>query len=184
MNAVIVPDKDNKCHVNVYVDRKIFHTTQFESEGLAKAYLVQSGYVRAPAPHGDVWFPGWAIGPFTATRVTQAVACATLELEEDYFRLHTVEVPCGFGFRFGIGEPSNNPLTHEKGVYIGMGAADPLITILTTGLFTVEAIGTWPTLGGAQKAGLAFFKRVQELVGSMELLYKLLEMERDRQHGS
>lgn len=50
---------------------------------------------------------------------------------------------------------------------------DPIIRILTSGLFDVSCIGCWPSEKEAQKAGEEFFRRVQRLVGSDTLITML-----------
>ena len=185
ISAVVVVEVDGTCRVDVFIDRKVFHKTPFASQGEAEAYLIHSGYVRMSDPQ-DGWVPDWREVQFRAASLSRTVAASSMSLMDGdiHFRLHVVEVPRGFGFRFGFAHTESDPLTGcTSADYIDVSDPDPLINILTTGLFTVEAIGTWATVAAAQGAGLAFFERTQELVGSTELLYKLLELERDRAHG-
>ena len=185
MISAVVVVEDGTCRVDVFIDRKVFHKTPFASQGAAEAYLIHSGYVRMSDPQ-DGWVPDWREVQFRAASLSRTVAASSMSLMDNgvHFLLHVVEVPRGFGFRFGFAHTESDPLTGcTSADYIDVSDPDPLINILTTGLFTVEAIGTWATVAAAQGAGLAFFERAQELVGSAELLYKLLELERDRAHG-
>ena len=192
MISAVVVVEDGTCRVDVFIDRKVFHKTPFASRGEAEAYLTHSGYVRMSDPQ-DGWVPDWREVQFRAASLSRTVAASSMSLMDNgvHFLLHVVEVPRGFGFRFGFAHTESDPLTgctvddfiRALKQAIDVSDPDPLINILTTGLFTVEAIGTWATVAAAQGAGLAFFERTQELVGSTELLYKLLELERDRAHG-
>jgi len=128
----------------------------FQSFNEAEAALIHAGWMRTA---NDLWV--------FSTNVEQQF-CATLSLsiaaeqELDYnLTLQLVNTPSGFGFRFDF-----------AGYDI-----DPVIYILTSGLFSVQAIGTWSTVEAARGAGLELFRRVKELVGESmwDMLWKIME---------
>jgi hypothetical protein len=53
------------------------------------------------------------------------------------------------------------------------------VEILTNGLINVEAIGSWATVDAAMDCGLAFYKRVTELI-PQEVLIAFLKLIKER----
>lgn len=188
--VVRADETSTTARVEVFVDQELFTTTPFKSHGLAEAYLVHNGYVRITGPSGD-WYPNWPSTQYTAVPMIGAQAYSSTPLKEDDgpllicgepLMVHVVQVPRGLGFRFGIRRKAVEPLTGQTGAvgdFVDATHTDPIVNILTTGLFDVQAIGTWPTEESTRRAGEVFFKRVKALVGSPELLYKLLELEKE-----
>ena len=128
----------------------------FQSFREAEAALIHAGWARTK---DELWMFSINVEQqFCATLCLSVVA----EQELDYnITLNVVTTPSGFGFSFDF-----------AGYDI-----DPVIYILTSGLFSVQAIGTWSTVEAARDAGLELFRRVKELVGESmwDMLWKIME---------
>ena len=145
MYAVITPEH----RVDVYVGGGTYRETQFGSREQAEAALSFAGWV--PTPYGDRWVPSTPAHPYTAeSYVKDPVGEPWAVPEATNLRLVVVGMPHGFGFGFRF----------YQGDY-----HDPIIHMLTSGLITVRAIGTWSTEEGARIAGLTLVERLRELMG-------------------
>ena len=157
---MIQKDGGELVRVDMIVDGKVVNSTEYETEGAAESVLAHMGF----AEIGGRWLPIVFNSTYAATISLDrgGPPLARVSLTENGFSLYleVVSVPYGYGFRFSLGSWVDR---------------DPIMEILTTGLVTVRAVGTWPSVDEARGAGFAFFRKVQELVGA-DLLVHLIAL--------
>lgn len=153
-----------KVKVAIYADERLYSSKLFDSRAAAWSALRYSGWIRT---NGTMWSPALPSAPtYSATLYygDPVSSDSMAELGIPDLRLHVVESPHGYAFRFAFDE------SRQK---------DPVTELLSGGLVKIECIGTWTALDAAKEAGLAFFKSVQQLVGS-EVLVVMLDMVRKK----
>jgi len=182
-----VVESDGHYNVEVYADsggETTRHVKPFESRSEAETYLSQAGYVPALAGSGRAqyeWVPR-KMGAFEAAHPTSSTPARSETLISFsgwcYLALHVVRVVFGYGFRFALTgvRPEEWGMTGTIDTDIFSDTQDPIFRILTTDMIRVRAVGTWPSIAAAERAGLDFFDSVKTLVGE-ELLHMLLTME-------
>lgn len=157
----------------------------FSSEEEARAYLVQAGYEKSTKLAETIWWPKLHEQAFEATLITDLVSETMVPLARGIrasvphkaLVLHVVCVVGGYGFKFSlIGE---GPVDVTGPSVIKLTQRDPIFQIVTTDMLCVQALGTWPSVAMAKKAGLDFFDLVEKRVGS-ELLYGLLGLKKEQ----
>ncbi len=157
-------DKSENREVIIFVDERVANRKVYESFALAAGVLQHMGF----AEFAGQWLPIVFNSTYAATIPTSRASgpMSRLSITENGTNLYleVASAPFGYGFRFSLGD-WNFP--------------DPVVAILTTDLITVQLIGTWPSVDEARDAGLAFFKKVQELVGA-DLLMHLIDLVKEQ----
>ena len=151
--------------ITTYLDDKVFREKQFPSEAAAKAALAHAGYVSIGDP--ERYYPIVLTDTFTAVS-RRGLGFSMQEVVSsppDLYVLVVEAAACGYGFTFS---------------FDSVAARDPIIETLTTGLFQVQAIGTWSTEFAALEAGRAFFLAVQEMVGGPTMMMALLNIVKEK----
>jgi hypothetical protein len=139
---------------------------QFASKDAAHAALRYAGF----AEFNGSWVPV-VLGPnyaaVSVVGVERIRQRRLLEFGGGSLVLDIVEAPRGYAFKFGFD-------------ILGLDQRrDPVVEILTNGLINVEAIGSWATVDAAMDCGLAFYKRVTELI-PQEVLIAFLKLIKER----